>query len=122
MQATEWILLPEITVSLIAEDTGKTLTGARNIMHMSSEYGSVVFPSDENSTADAIGEDIVRKRAMVRREEVVIEDKVEAMVMKQEGLWQDSEENGIRGESETNAIMSNVRGRPKPRPLGVKRP
>lgn len=123
MQATEWILLPEMIISLIAEDTCETFSGARKIMEASSEYGSIVFPSLENSTADAIGEELVQRRAVARRVEVEIEDRIEAKVLKQEGLWQD-DGKGMHGEGhdEGNTLSRNITSRPKPRPLRAKKP
>lgn len=120
MQATEWILLPEMTISLIAEDTGEGFSGAHRVMEQSSEYGSIAFPSYENSTADTIVEDFVRERAMARREEVEIEDRVEAKVMKQEGLWQEETEMGVAGHESNKAVL-HATGRPKARPLRAKR-
>lgn len=126
MQATELILVPETTVSLIAEDIQGTPDEALDVMHESSRYGSLVFPSGEDDAGDEVGEHLVRERAMIRCGEVEIEDRVEARVLKAEGLWYNEEnkievdESHVRDCDDTNSVRK-VKCRPKPRPLRLPR-
>lgn len=110
-------------MSLIAEDTGGTLADALKTMQDSGQYGSMVFPLHDDPTDDEAGEHIVQERARIRREQVVIEDRVEARVLKEQGLWQDEEDvlgNDIKKSGGGTPVVRNAKGVPKPRPVRAK--
>lgn len=115
MQATEFILVPETAISLIAEDMEESYDEAIATMRRSSRYGSLIFPSHD-SDDDGLEDDIVRERAAIRRRQVVIEDRVEKKVLKSEGLWKDDEEmDGVEKE-DGKRLYTTSRPKPTPRP------
>lgn len=125
MQVAELVLVPEVTVSLITEDLQGSFADALKTMYESSQYGSLMFPMHEESTEDDVGDHIVRERAMVRGRQVVIEDRVEARVLKEEGLWRIEDEdvengNGQGGTQDSEGGCKAVK-RPKPIPLRLKK-
>lgn len=118
------VLLPEVTLSLITEDIEGSFADALRTMRESSRYGSLIFPSGDDSTLEDVdvGDHLVLERAEVRREQVLIEDRVEAEVMKAEGLWEDDDEGkrsvvqAVVGHSTRKSSGSRPRSTPVRRP------
>lgn len=116
MQATELVLLPETALSLIAEDIDGTLDDALNTLRESGRYGSLVFPCTDDPEEEDVEGDLLRERASIRCRQVLIEDRVEAKVLRAEGLWTDDDEISSRNILHEGSKQSST-SRPRPTPL-----
>lgn len=114
MQATELILVPETTLSLITKDTQASMAEALQTMRDSSRYGSLLFPLEEG---EELCDHLVQERADVRIRQVATEDKVEIRVLKEQGLWR-AEDEELRAGIIEGANTHVVTRLPRPVPLG----
>ncbi|TDL24011.1 hypothetical protein BD410DRAFT_132480 [Rickenella mellea] len=70
------ILVPEVGVALIRQDLDINTLEAIKVLRKSSQYGVAMFPHLDNKEDD-VGEELVRERARIRRQEIEEEERAE---------------------------------------------
>ncbi|KAI9440454.1 RTC4-like domain-containing protein [Lactarius indigo] len=73
------VLVPEVALALIMEDTGQDRIQAVRTMRESAGYGVAMFPDTSEGPEVGAGEDIVLERARARRRQLDDEERMEAI-------------------------------------------
>ncbi|KAF5353154.1 hypothetical protein D9758_008719 [Tetrapyrgos nigripes] len=126
----ERVLAPEVSMRLIMEDKGLTgysgMREAVKILRESSAYGVAMFPEDGGEWGDnsrkkkktgknddhmSITDHLIREKARKRRAELVVEDKVEKILLEEQLTEEREKQKGREGKGNEDARTENRKGK-----------